>query len=91
MRVEDHLGTITEKGQITLPPAVRQVLGVKPRDHVTFRVTDGRVELLPARMSLESVYGAVKPRKRPENWKSAGRQAREERAKYRASITLKRR
>ncbi len=87
MRVEEHIGTVSASGQITIPLAIREVLGVKPKDRVTFRVMEGRVELLPARMTLEEVYGAVKPRKRPENWKAAVRLAREEHAHYRVSRT----
>src|SRR5512140_2011587 len=80
MEHQDHMSTVTTKGQVTIPLAVRQLLGVKPHDQVTFRVSEGRVELLPSRMSLEDVYGAVKPRKRPENWQAVRHQAREERA-----------
>lgn len=83
MPVQEHLGTVTQKGQVTIPLAVRQLLGVKPYDRVTFRVTEGRVELLPAHITLEAAYGAVKPRSRPENWKALRRQAREERMYYR--------
>ncbi len=84
MDVQEHTGTVTEKGQVTIPLAVRELLGVKPHDRVTFRVSEGRVELLPTRMTLESAYGAVKPRSRPENWKAVRRQAREERAQQAA-------
>ncbi len=85
MSIQDHLSTITQKGQVTIPLAVRRLLDVKPDDRVIFRVTDGRVELLPANLTLEAVYGAVKPRARPENWKTARRQMREERVRYRIS------
>jgi len=54
MDVEEHLGTVTQKGQVTIPLAVRKLLGVKSRDRVTFRVTEGRVELAPAQMTLEA-------------------------------------
>ena len=56
MNVEEHLGTVTQKGQVTIPLAVRKLLGVKSRDRVTFRVTEGRVELA-AQMTLEAAYG----------------------------------
>ena len=32
---------VTSKGQITLPKAVREALGVEPGDRVLFRVVDG--------------------------------------------------
>ncbi len=86
---EEHLGTVTQKGQVTIPLAIRRLLDVKPRDRVVFRVTEGRVELLPANMTLEAVYGAVKPLARPENWKNVRRRAREERAAYRVRKSKK--
>ena len=79
MDVKEYTGTITQKGQVTIPLSVRKTLGLKPRDRVLFRVTAGRVELLPNPMTLESVYGAVKPLTRPENWKEIRRIAREDR------------
>ena len=83
MSAQEHLGTVTQKGQVTLPLAIRRLLDVKPRDRVVFRVTDGHVELLPAHITLEAAYGAVKPSARPENWKTASHRAREERSRYR--------
>ena len=79
MAIQEHSSTVTQKGQVTIPLAVRQALGIKPHDRVLFRVTNGRVELLPSPMTLESVYGAVKPLTRPENFREARRIAREER------------
>jgi AbrB family looped-hinge helix DNA binding protein len=79
MQVQEHLGTVTQKGQVTIPLAVRRLLGIKPYDRVAFRVAEGHVELLPTRITLEAAYGAVHPRSRPENWKAARRRAREER------------
>jgi len=80
MDAQEHLGTVTQKGQVTIPLAVRKLLGVKPYDRVTFRVADGRVELLPAHITLETAFGVLHPSSRPENWKAVRQQAREERA-----------
>ena len=84
MHFEEHLGTVTQKGQVTIPLAVRKLLGVKSRDRVTFRVIEGRVELTPAHMTLEDVYGAVKPTNYPENWDKIRKTAREERVQRRS-------
>jgi antitoxin PrlF len=81
MNLKEYYGTVTQKGQVTIPLAVRKLLGVKSRDRVTFRVTKGRVELAPAQISLEAAYGAVKPTSRPENWPAIRSQAREERVR----------
>lgn len=87
MEAQEHHGTVTQKGQVTIPLPVRKLLGIKPYDRIAFRVAEGRVELLPAHMTLETVYGAAHPRARPENWRKVRRQAREERARYRAAKT----
>ena len=79
MEVKEYTGTITQKGQVTIPLSVRKALGLKPRDRVLFRVSAGRVELLPSPMTLETVFGAVKPLTRPENWKQIRQIAREDR------------
>ena len=33
--------TITQRSQVTVPAEVRRVLGVKPRDKITFTIADG--------------------------------------------------
>jgi antitoxin PrlF len=89
MLMEEHLGTITQKGQVTIPLAIRKLLGVKSQDRVAFRVIEGRVELAPATMSLEDTYGAVKPTTRPENWSEIRSRVREERVGLRTSKTIR--
>jgi antitoxin PrlF len=83
MDIEEHFGTVTQKGQVTIPLAVRKLLGVKSRDRVTFSVTEGRVELALAQITLQAAYGAVKATSRPENWSAIRIQAREERVRSR--------
>jgi AbrB family looped-hinge helix DNA binding protein len=52
--------TITSKGQVTIPKSIRDQLGVGPSDRVTFVVLDsGRVEVRPARYTIESLRGIV--------------------------------
>ena len=72
--------TITERGQVTIPAAVRRLLGVGPRDKVIFEVEDsGTVRLVPARYTVESAYGAVEPIGREEDLRAVSREAREDR------------
>jgi antitoxin PrlF len=56
---------ITSKGQITLPKAIRDKLGVKPGDRVTFREqADGRIVVEAATVDLLSLCGVIKPKVR---------------------------
>jgi AbrB family looped-hinge helix DNA binding protein len=59
---------LTQKGQVTIPLAIRARLGLKPRDLVRFELNDDGVMLRPAQSSLLAGYGAVAPRRRPEDW-----------------------
>lgn len=53
--------TITSKGQITLPKAIRDALGVEPGDRVMFRVRDdGSVLVEAATIDLLSLAGSVR-------------------------------
>lgn len=58
--------TVTQRGQVTLPAEVRRILGVAPRDKVTFQVESDDVRILSPRHTLESVYNSVRPRKEYE-------------------------
>ena len=80
MNAIEYLRPVTRKGTVTIPVEVRRLLGVKPHGKVTFRVVGDRVELLPPTMTLESAFGSVQPRKRPENFKKLRDAALEARA-----------
>lgn len=59
------IGTLTSKGQITLPQAVRQRLHLKPGDRVDFEIgADGEVRLRPVRGDLRDLRGLLKRRGR---------------------------
>src|SRR5438874_1315271 len=66
--VRDNETTLTQKGQVTIPQAIRARLGLKPRDRVRFEVDGDEVKLKPVESKLLDGYGAVTPRRRPENW-----------------------
>ena len=51
--------TVTYKGQITLPKAVREQLGVRPGDRVSFREIEGGAIVVEAELK-----GAMRPRRR---------------------------
>jgi len=53
--------TVTSKGQITIPKAVRERLQLEPGDRVYFDVReDGAVILKPRNRPLEHLFGMLK-------------------------------
>jgi antitoxin PrlF len=57
--------TINAKGQVTIPEAIREHLGLKPGDRVKFFVRpDGGVVLLPM-LPVSALRGLVAPRESP--------------------------
>ena len=65
---------LTEKGQVTIPLAIRRQLGLKPRDVVRFEMDQDGVRLIPAASKVLASYGAVEPRARPEDWTAVRRE-----------------
>ncbi|HIE4197006.1 MULTISPECIES: AbrB/MazE/SpoVT family DNA-binding domain-containing protein [Burkholderia] len=59
--------TITSKGQITIPVAVRNQLGLEAGDRIEFSFNEatGRYEIYPATRSLEALKGIVKKPAKP--------------------------
>jgi len=66
--IEEYIRTVTTKGQVTIPAEIRRLLEVGPGDKVVFRVREDTVELQLSTMTLEDTFGAVTPRKRPEDF-----------------------
>ena len=55
------VATMTSKGQITIPAAVRTALGVKAGDRVEFvQVEPGRFEMVAATQSVTALKGLVR-------------------------------
>ncbi len=76
--------TITERGQVTIPAAVRRLLGVGPKDKIVFEIEEsGTVRLVPMRYTVASAYGAVEPIGREDDLDAVSREAREARAERR--------
>lgn len=58
--------TVTSKGQITLPKAVRDRLELGAGDRVDFvMAADGRFDLIPVKSSIKSLKGCVPAPKKP--------------------------
>ena len=54
--------TTTQRNQVTIPAEVRRILGINPRDKVSFTVNDdGHVSIAAAEFTLKTAYGSVKP------------------------------
>ena len=76
--MKEIITTMTQRGQVTVPSEVRRLLGLKPRDKVAFSIEDDEVRLTPARFTLESAFGSVKPATRTRDFKAISRAARDD-------------
>jgi AbrB family looped-hinge helix DNA binding protein len=57
--------TVTSKGQVTIPKAVRDELGLTEGDRVAFRVLeDGTVVVEPETVELRDLKGALRPKRK---------------------------
>jgi antitoxin PrlF len=59
--MSEYTTSMTQRSQVTIPAEVRRVLGLKPRDRVTFSITGTEVKLKPVKWTLDSVAGSVEP------------------------------
>ena len=74
--MKELLSVVTRKGQITLPVAIRRSLGIREGDKVALSLDDSdqsQVILRPVRSAAELTFGAVTPRKRPEDFQELRR------------------
>lgn len=51
--------SVSPKGQITMPKAIRSKLGVKPKDKVEIRLEHGEVKVTPVKATFEAIYQSV--------------------------------
>ena len=81
----DVAAQLSSKGQLTVPKAVRDALGLVEGDNVVFRV-EGRRAVLARTPNLLDLAGTVPvpAQKRGTSWAEVRRQTREARAKARA-------
>ena len=55
-----NIATVTAKGQITIPKAIRQTLGIQKKDRLIFLVEGEHLVLVPLRhRSLSELFGAL--------------------------------
>ena len=64
--------TLTSKGQVTIPKAIREALSLEKNDHLLFtQVSRDVVAIKPVKVKtrdLLSLGGSVTPRRKPENF-----------------------
>jgi len=57
--MKESLGSVSTKGQITIPQDIRDRLGIKAGDKVWITVEDSKVVLRPADLSLLAGYRSI--------------------------------
>lgn len=62
--------SLTQKGQVTIPLAIRRALGLERGDKIAFELEDGRAILRRSPRTLLAGFGAVTPRQRPEDFRA---------------------
>jgi len=67
--------TMTQKGQITVPAAIRHHFGLKPSDKLLMSVEDEKITVKPMKKSFLDLYGSVKHKgKKPLDFKKLRKQ-----------------
>lgn len=57
--IDEFVVSVSPKGQITMPEAIRTKLGVKPKDKVEIRLEYGEVKVTPVKAKFETIYQSV--------------------------------
>jgi bifunctional DNA-binding transcriptional regulator/antitoxin component of YhaV-PrlF toxin-antitoxin module len=73
-------GSITERGQVTVPAEVRRVLGIDKKGPVTFVIEDGVVTLRRPTLTWRDVGRSIQPVNTPEDWDARIREAKDDKA-----------
>ncbi len=74
--MKELLTVVTRKGQITIPAEIRNALGLKEGDKIAISIVDsdgGQARLRPVRSVAEATFGAITPRRQPEDFKELRR------------------
>jgi AbrB family looped-hinge helix DNA binding protein len=58
MNTLQSIATVTSKGQVLIPVAMRRKLGIKPSDRVIFSDMNGSISLKKA-SSIDEMYGFI--------------------------------
>jgi len=65
-----YTATITQKGQVTIPVAIRNHLGLQASSKLIFSIEEEKIMAQPVKVDLLSLYGSLKSKyKKPANLK----------------------
>ncbi len=65
-----YAATITGKGQVTIPVAIRNILRLEPSSKLIFSIEKERIMAQPVKADLLSLYGSLKSKyEKPANLK----------------------
>ncbi|HDZ75200.1 AbrB/MazE/SpoVT family DNA-binding domain-containing protein [Aurantimonas sp. C2-6-R+9] len=53
------LGTVTSKGQTTIPKAVRDELGLEDGSRIEWEITDGKASIIPRTLRMIDLAGVL--------------------------------
>lgn len=74
----NYVSAVTQKGQVTIPGPFRKALNIQPRDLVAFSLVDGEVRIRPIESPVLASFGAVTPRRKPEDFRDLRRETEDE-------------
>lgn len=66
--------TITQKGQITIPKFIRQILELSPADELVVSVEENKIIATPIKGNFLDLYGSVKYKGKPVDLKKLRQQ-----------------
>jgi len=59
MQTYTYIGSVSPKGQITIPKTLRRLLGVKPKGKIAFKVEHRMVKIVPVGSQVDATYQVV--------------------------------
>ena len=59
--MKEDTGSVSPKGQVTLPAHMRQRLGIRPKDRVVFRLEGEEIKVKLIGSRLEQSFQAIPP------------------------------
>ena len=63
--MKEAIGSVSTKGQVTIPQEIREQLGISPGDKVWISVEDMKIVMRPADLSLRAGYRSIPALKKP--------------------------